>query len=232
MAHHVHNTRMRTAHQQHQTFRRIQGQADLVPEVIPLKARPCPAAEPLRDGFHRFRPGKAGEQICPGKYLPQAVYALLYNVVILQKFPVKGGGQVRVNVPPAGVLRLKEAWAGIEAPGASPLPDQIRKARGMVIVAVAEYHGIQVLQVDAQLFRVAQKCPAAAAVEQNLLSVPADIHGQPMLRDQVLPPRVPVIQQRQNLRHGPALLSVFFIIPQNPPNEKVRISLGKNLTFL
>ena len=96
------------------------------------------------------------------------------------------------------------------APAAAQL-DQVAEPRGMVVVAVAQHHRVDALDVDAQAMRIAPRMRALSAVEEDALAAALDQHRQAVLVDQSLVFRRKIVHQRGDF-HAPRVLSVSFVL--------------------
>ena len=183
MGHHVQNAGMGAAYQHCQAAVNLQDHAHLVGEVVLPEALDCPANKALGDLLKFMDSGESRNQPYPRENLLQALHCMVEDVLSGQKIRAEAGGQVGAPGSGAGEFGFKEVGAGVKGTAAQTVVCQVPEAGGVVVVAVADHHGVQVLQINTQAVGVALGVGAGAAVEENAPSVVLHIQGQAMLRD-------------------------------------------------
>ena len=193
--HHVQDAGVGAAHENGQALGGAHSHADLVAEVVGHKALRRQAHKAIRDGLKAVPPGKAAHQPQAGERLGQAVHHPALHAVPLQKLRPKAGGQVGVAQAVAGKLRFKKMGPGVEGSAAHPLLQQVAEAGGVVIVAVAEHHRVQLRHIQPQPVGVDPRMGAGATVKKDAEIRSLQKIGQAVLIDQRLVFRRIVIHQ-------------------------------------
>lgn len=112
-----------------------------------------------------------------------------------QKCPVKACGQVCIADTVSGILGFKEMRTCIKFPAAQAIFRQIPEARRMVIVAVADDHRIQILQLHTQPVGIMKGIRPAAAIKKDPAAIMLYIERQAMLGNECLVLRGLIVHQ-------------------------------------